>query len=469
MSHVPRTLCSFIALGIALSIAALAACGFPKPADVPECKTASDCTSPAAPFCAAGSCVAACQANDDCTRLAGTPFCQTTSGTCVACLDASVCSADRPVCDATAGSCRGCVRDEECPGGICVEADGTCVADSNVVFVDSLAGRDAGPCTRTAPCLTLAFAISQVPASEDRIQIKILSGTFALTASVSLIRNLYLEGSDTIVTGPAAMFTLAQGASVTLSHVDLRPASGLVTSVDADKTLRLFDVQTTGGFDVKGGSLDAGQTRFTNAGGITCNAGTLSVQRSVFDDSQLTTMTCAVIVRRTRFNLTSDANKISIDSGVLTFENNLMVQSDGIADTMTVIGVAPGSTLSFNTFVNTAVLASDGVALQCSPSLKVSSNIFAYNSMHPLTSCDAARYSLLDSVALPQFTTGVGAKQGDRGTFFVDLAGKDFHLSASSPARGAAEPGLGVSDDFDGNPRPAPTGSVPDMGAFEAR
>jgi len=462
--HLPHRVCTVIALGVA----ALAACGFPRPPDVLECNTASDCKSPAAPLCIAGSCVAACQASTDCQGLAGTPFCQTTSGKCVACLDASVCLPDKPVCDATDGACRRCARDEECAGGICVEADGTCVADSDVAFVDGLAGRDAGACTRTAPCLTLAFAIAQVPVSREHIQLKILSGTFALTASVNLIRTLYLEGSDTIVTGPAAMFTLAQGASVTLSHVDLRPASGLVTSVDADRTLRLFDVRATGGFDVKGGSLDVERTTFTSAGGVTCNAGTVSIQRSVFDDSQLTTMTCAVIVRGTRFGLTSDANKITIDSGVLTFENNLMVQADGIADTMTVIGVAPGSALRFNTFVNTTVLASDGAALQCSPLLKVSSNIFAYNSMHPLTSCDGARYSLLDSAALPQFAMGIGAKQGDRSTFFVDLPGKNFRLSASSPARGAAEMGLGVSDDFDGNARPVPAGSPPDMGAFEA-
>ena len=447
---------------------ALAACNFPRPPDLPECKIASDCTSPGAPFCVAGSCVAGCQANADCTPLAATPFCQVSIGTCVACLDASVCTADQPVCDASAGACRGCARDEECPGGICLEADGTCVPDSNVVFVDGLAGNDTGACTRTAPCATLAFAISRVPALQNRIQIKILSGTFRLTASATLGATLYLEGSDTILTGPAGIFTLAQGASVTLSHLDIRPASGLVTTVDADMTLRLFDVQTTGGVDVNGGSVDAEQTTFTNAGGITCNAGTVSAQRDRFDDSQLTTMTCAVIVRRTRFDLTSDANKISIGSGVLTFENNLVVQADGIADTMSVIGVAPGSTLSFNTFVNTAVLPSDGVALQCSSLLTVSSNIFAYNSMHPLVACDAARYSLLDSVALPQFANGTRAKQGDRGTFFIDLSGKDFHLSASSPARGAAEPGLGVSEDFDGHARPSPDGSLPDMGAFEA-
>lgn len=433
-----------VAVGVVLGAAALAACGFPEPPDLGACATASDCKAP------------------------GAPFCETSSGKCVACLDASVCTLDKPVCDATAGSCRGCARDEECPGGICVESDGTCVADHDVVFVDGLAGRDVGACTRTAPCLTLGFAIAQVPVSHDHIQIKILSGTFALTTSVNLVRNTYLEGSDSIVTGPAGMFSLAQGASVTLGHVTLRLASGLVTTIDTGKTLRLFDVQTTGGVAVNGGSLDVEQAAFTNAGGITCNAGTVSVQRSVFDDSQLTTMTCAVIVQRTRFDLTSDANKISIDSGILTFEDNLIVQADGIADSMSVIGVASSSALSFNTFVNTAVLPSDGVALKCSPLLKVSSNIFAYNSMHPLAACDSARYSLLDSVALPQFAMGVGAKQGARSTFFADLSGKDFHLSAASPARGAAESGLAVSDDFDGHARPAPAGTAPDIGAFEA-
>lgn len=454
---------------LALCLAALAACGFPKPADVPECRSASDCKSLEAPFCIAGSCVAACQASSDCQGLAGTPFCQASSGKCVACLDASVCSADKPVCDATAGACRGCARDEECPGGICIEADGTCVADSDVVFVDSLAGRDTGVCTRTEPCATLAFAISQVPASHDHIQIKILSGTFALTASVSLVRNLYLEGSDTVLTGPAGMSTLLQNANVTLSHIKLQPnSSGPVITVDTGRTLRLFDVQTSAAIDVNGGGLDAEQTSFTSAGGITCTAGTLTVQRSGFDDSPLTSMTCVVSVRRTRFDLLNGVNSIFIDSGVLTFENNLIVQANGGADSMTVGHQAPGSTVRFSTFVSTTVLPSDGVALGCSSPIDVSSNIFAYNSMNPLVRCDV-RYSLIDSVALSQYATGAGSKQGDRSTFFVDLPRKDFHLSVSSPALGAAEPGLGVSEDFDGAARPSPAGSPADMGAFEAR
>jgi hypothetical protein len=63
---------------------------------------------------------------------------------------------------------------------------------------------------------------------------------------------------------------------------------------------------------------------------------------------------------------------------------------------------------------------------------------------------------------------GVGRKAGDSSTFFVDKAGKDYHLSMHSAAVGAAEPGLDVSDDLDGNARPSPSGSVPDIGAFEA-
>jgi hypothetical protein len=190
---------------------AISACSFPKPADVAECRTASDCTSPAAPFCVAGSCVAACQANDDCQGIAATPFCQTTSGQCVACLDASVCSADKPACDATAGVCRGCARDEECTGGICVEADGTCVADADVIFVAGF-GVNAGPCTKDAPC-SLPFGVSQ--ATANRSHIKILNGTVQLSATLTLTPNLYIEGTDTVVTGPPGMFSIAQFVTVT--------------------------------------------------------------------------------------------------------------------------------------------------------------------------------------------------------------------------------------------------------------
>ncbi len=59
-------------------------------------------------------------------------------------------------------------------------------------------------------------------------------------------------------------------------------------------------------------------------------------------------------------------------------------------------------------------------------------------------------------------TLGAGEIQGD--PKFVSLTGNDFHLQAGSPAidKGMA---LGYSSDFDG--RPVPSGSAPDIGAYE--
>jgi hypothetical protein len=428
------------ALCVAVWVAAFAACGFPRPLDVPECTGSPDCKSSEAPFC------------------------QVSSGRCVACLDGTSCPTDKPVCDASEYSCRGCARDDECPGGICVEADGTCVAEASVVYVDG-AGVNFGTCPKNLPC-NLAFGVSK--ASAVRNHIKILNGTLGVTAAVTLIPDLYIEGTDTIVTGPDGMFNIPQSVNITLSHMRLQPVSGLVTTVDVTRTLRLFDVQTSGGISVNGGTLDADLSTFIGDGGITCMAGTVTLQRSRFDRSPLTGITCQFIVRRTRFDMSGDVNKLSISNGVLTFENNLITQTEEIADTMAVNGVAPASTIRFNTFVNTAALPSDGVALSCGSPLRVSSNIFAYGSMHPTTLC-VVHYSLYDSIAVPEQTAGVGNKVADSSSFFVDKAGKDFHLSPSSPARGAAEFDLGVSDDFDGAARPSPAGSQPDIGAFEAR
>ena len=69
------------------------------------------------------------------------------------------------------------------------------------------------------------------------------------------------------------------------------------------------------------------------------------------------------------------------------------------------------------------------------------------------------------ATAQPIVTTSLKA---DGAIFFTNKAAKDFHLATGSPAIGAAESGLPVNLDFDSNPRPAPLGSKPDIGAFEA-
>ena len=89
--------------------------------------------------------------------------------------------------------------------------------------------------------------------------------------------------------------------------------------------------------------------------------------------------------------------------------------------------------------------------------------------MHPFgNSVCAATFSLFDTVALTQQTQGLNNKVSNGSTFFVDRASKDFHLDAVSIAKGAADPNQILDVDFDGNQRPNPAGTPPDMGAFEA-
>jgi hypothetical protein len=63
----------------------------------------------------------------------------------------------------------------------------------------------------------------------------------------------------------------------------------------------------------------------------------------------------------------------------------------------------------------------------------------------------------------PGETLGTNAVVGD--PLFVDRAGHDFRLAASSPARDVASAVATPAEDFDGNSRPS--GAAPDIGAFE--
>jgi hypothetical protein len=121
---------------------------------------------------------------------------------CVGCEDASQCPTDRPICEEAARSCRACTADTDCPGGLCLEADGACVADADVVFV-STASFDAGSCTRAAPCGTLGFALTKVGGSRNTIHV--LSSTLDIDSNPVISKSVYIDGppSLTTVTGNA--------------------------------------------------------------------------------------------------------------------------------------------------------------------------------------------------------------------------------------------------------------------------
>jgi hypothetical protein len=83
----------------------------------------------------------------------------------------------------------------------------------------------------------------------------------------------------------------------------------------------------------------------------------------------------------------------------------------------------------------------------------------------------------LDSINITDTVSTLVLGEGnmDEDPLFVDTNQADFHLMDTSPAIGAARDSIEVEGvwycspplDLDGNPRPNPTGSLPDLGVFE--
>jgi hypothetical protein len=189
--------------------------------------------------------------------------------------------------------------------------------------------------------------------------------------------------------------------------------------------------------------------------------GTINMHDSTGDVFFLTT-DCNVTLERNRFETTSKVLSGS-GAGVLVVENNVIVSTDYFTDAMGLNGM-PGSKARFNTFVNLSGVDMGGQPLDCNANTDATSNIIAWHSSS-IPNC-AMRNSLFDNVVGLQ--PGTGNQVGDATTFFKDIENGDFHLAPSSPARGMGEANTGVSTDIDGNPRPQPDGSTPDVGAYEA-
>ena len=119
---------------------------------VSSCTTSASCANPNLPACKAGSCQGcatdpdcsgnasgnACQSTGACGQcsatnqsacVAPTPFCSTTTGTCVGCATSANCAGATPICDVFTSSCRGC-QTGDClsPDPVCDQATGTCIA-----------------------------------------------------------------------------------------------------------------------------------------------------------------------------------------------------------------------------------------------------------------------------------------------------------------------------------------------------
>lgn len=473
--HNPDSCCATVEQCGALGISGITPCDTGRTCDMTgtcvaaQCTTSADCTSPDAPICENDLCVATCTTDDECMGIDGRPYCAA-DGTCVACTSDAQCASDSPICDSTARSCRGCVADDECTGGICLEADGTCKLDADVFFVTA-AGTDTGECTRSAPCLTIPFVLAKsVPQYK---YIHLLGGTYSLQGTTLQISSAaYIDGSNTIIgfggSSPLIHFSFALGGGV-LSNVSLNPGTGFSAPailIDGGGDLRVFNSTIKKGIKITAGSLTVSKSTFLDPNdvdvGVDCSAGaTVSVSNSSFTPSTVNSAGCKVTLEQNRFDVVTGAC-FGANGGTAVIENNVFTGSTQFDDCGGFSNLSPGSAVRFNTFVNTSDVVADGSPLHCDQSATVTSNIFAWGSTAPNAGGCTPTYSLYDSANTEPL--GMGSFKGDVSTFFLNLTAKDFHLAAQSPAIGKAESGTGLTSDFDGVARPA---TSPDVGAFE--
>jgi hypothetical protein len=430
-----------------------------------ECDTSADCTDAAKPVCINQLCEAKCTADADCTGSPGGAHCAS-DGVCVGCTDASQCSADKPFCDAQERSCRGCIADSECASGVCVEADARCAAEAEVLYV-ATNGVDAGTCTKSAPCQTLQFAHSQ--ARVNRTVIHIVSGNLNLSATVNVTFPVVIDGSNTLLNRPAAgaIFKITAPSTTTIEGVRM-VAPDLATDIITitGSSLRLYGSSVdTSRITSTNGTINM-DTSTSTACEFNTTGGSLTLTSSHLSDSHVLAMNTNATIAR---NVFADQNSqaFSANGGLIVVENNVFGTVNEFTDMLGANGTMVGSAVRFNTFVNLSPMASSPVALNCDATVAVTSNIFAYHSTDPVEGVGClARASLFDLQGASDATHG-GSISRDVGTFFKNRETGDFHLATNSPAIGLGEPGQ-VSNDLDGHARPAPTGSMPDVGAFEA-
>jgi hypothetical protein len=426
-----------------------------------ECDTSADCTSQDAPSCVNNLCVAGCGVDDDCLGVPGKPHCDI-DGTCVGCFSNDQCPTDKAICDLDTRSCRGCTGDDQCASGVCIEADGICAADTEILYVTQL-GVDSGGCAKTAPCRTITYASGFVTATKRVI--RILSGNFSTDANtVALGQAIVIDGSNT---------TLALGGAPMFSVGDRATVEGVRTTSNAE----VFNVAVGGRLKIaattiesgriamlNGGSIEMSDVKFVN-GDMDLRNGSVTIIRGDFDRSPIATSNCELSISASRLGPGLDT--INASSGLVTIENNVFVATVEGENLLRFVGHAPGSTFRFNTVVNTSTIQSSGTAIGCDNSIEMTSNIIAYNTTIPFSSQCVVRHTLFDLAGAQAAMGGTANVSADGSTFFRDRSNGDFHLPSTSPALGLGEPGL-VTIDRDGNARPAPMGSAPDVGAYEA-
>jgi len=330
-------------------------------------------------------------------------------------------SADAP---ADAPAAHGCSVDAECPiSNVCL-GDGSCADPARVLYAAQTGSGTT--CTMASPC---AFdqAVMTVSATADIV--KLAPGTYDRPAQLSIAKNM-------IVTGEGATFHGTATTSFTLMF-DISAVAVTFMRVH-------FDLNGMFGAEcLMNGQLHLDRVVMTNgvagaySSGCTFSSDRTSIDAVTFYGLYFLNSTVAV------------TNTFVTNSGASSQGGIVISGSTGTLDHVTLSG-------------NTATMAG-GQAIRCSDgNVAIRSSIVFGNGSPAVEDACFVSHSVLD----PGYA-GAGSGNVAMDPLFVAPATRDYHIQAGSPAVGLADPASQVTHDYDGDPRPNPTGSVADSGADE--
>jgi hypothetical protein len=282
----------------------------------PACTSFANCTDPNLPICDTGTMTCRpCSSSADDSQCAAhdpaKPHCYLTTHTCQQCEPSvmpSQCANPTPVCGSD-GNCRKCTAHTECASLIC-KSDGTCAADSDVLYVDN----KNGACVVGTQSGMKNDPICDVPTTYPT----------AITTSAPFFNKqiVHYAASTTaysaLLIGPSSsgfsVNLVGSGAKIS-GNTAANPAPALTITIGATITVATVNVD---GLDLQG-SKKAGSVN-TDSDGVSCSvsAGTgtinLNLRSVVVHDSGasgsnvsgVNATKCAVTIKSSQFARNAD-------------------------------------------------------------------------------------------------------------------------------------------------------------------
>ena len=347
-----------------------------------------------------------CTADVQC--VAPLPYCDLPSEVCEQCRTAADCTGEAPSC--IDGTCSACRTDDDCDT-TCLP-DGTCADPARVVFASPTG---TGDCSQAAPC-DLDTAVTHLSPSVDIVQL--LPGTYARAAALPITTTAIIAGSSATLQGMTTSTIDVEGGDLTLLDVAIAANGNIAVICQGSGKLSVRRVHITG-----------------SSTGLYANPCTLTMDRSE-------------VTASSGYGVIVTTGPIQMTSSFVTGNGGGVALSAGVT----------GSIVDSTIANNNVLMGTDALLCTTSPDVVVENDILMGNPVDP--TC-VASYCDLDAGY-----TGTGTNNVTMDPMYLG-APVDYHLMPTSPLRGLGDPAMAVDTDFDGEPRPQPAGSAPDIGADE--